>query len=583
MQLSFPSLSSDIAPAAVAGTTVSTDGASPDGTATPISSPLGFAQLLATIVPTAGLTPAATPSTTIANDAATVVTDATSPTGVADSVSCTNLAPTTWTPLQAAFQNDSATTAVLVAPLATGVMPVPGATNKLQSSASAPSVSTKKSLVEEGDAQAAAVATLMTTTAAPAALQKQPCQSGNGAETIAPARAFAAYATTNGAIRTLPNATFNGGRANIGPQVAPRTGFSVPAPVDQPPALESVDSAKLTVPADTAEVPVDLKGQVPAAPVAQEALAANSTVKVEAAPVALTADAPAAVPVSANVDIPSPAPTAEAPTQANGIALPGLVTPSADTVAIAPEKIAAATAGLLDRNGSAIKGIAKSFVATSPKGLTQSASPFGIGVAERAATMPAGPTLDHQNVSETAAAASALTATDSRPQNDALPASVTLTSTAHRAVEAVLSVTDRLTSRDQHSVNLQFSVGGTDLSVRVELRAGTVHTTFRTDSPELREALSNEWQAVTSQSNGDRSARLTQPVFTANQSGTSASGDGAPRQQNHDQRAPAETGARTFSGALRASASSASTTTAGASAPTTRSVSANSVHLHTLA
>jgi hypothetical protein len=98
-------------------------------------------------------------------------------------------------------------------------------------------------------------------------------------------------------------------------------------------------------------------------------------------------------------------------------------------------------------------------------------------------------------------------------------------------VEAAMSAADRLAGSEQRSVNLQFSVGNADLSVRVELRDGTMHATFRTDSAELRSALAHEWQSVNSNP-GDRSVRLAEPVFTSsNPSHLASSGENASQQR----------------------------------------------------
>lgn len=87
-----------------------------------------------------------------------------------------------------------------------------------------------------------------------------------------------------------------------------------------------------------------------------------------------------------------------------------------------------------------------------------------------------------------------------------------------RAVEAVLTAADRVAASGNQAVNLQFSVGGADLTVRVELKDDAVHATFRTDSPELRNALAHEWQTVNGGDTGDRATRLASPVFTSHSS-----------------------------------------------------------------
>lgn len=115
---------------------------------------------------------------------------------------------------------------------------------------------------------------------------------------------------------------------------------------------------------------------------------------------------------------------------------------------------------------------------------------------------------------------------------------------ARRAVETVLAAAERLASGERRSVSLDFSVGGNDLNVRVELRADEVHATFRTDSPELRSALAREWQAVNS-AEADRPHRLAEPMFTTSTAaagGFSAfTGDGASRQRDPEARASEKT------------------------------------------
>jgi hypothetical protein len=242
------------------------------------------------------------------------------------------------------------------------------------------------------------------------------------------------------------------------------------------------------------------------------------------------------------------------------------------------EKFAAVADQAAARVGGRGKPAGKSFVDAEHKEVAQFNPMLGTGTAERDATMPAGSTLTHSNDTAVLAASSS---TDAAKGTTSLPQEVTLPSTAHQAVEAVLSAADRVASRTQHSVNLQFNVGGSDLNVRVELRAGEVHTTFRTDSAELRAALSNEWQSVTAHSSSERPTRLAPPVFTANgQSDGSFSGDGASRQRQSDgQPSPQGFGALIGRSAPATSASTNVTSTPVAS----RSVAANSVHLHTLA
>lgn len=87
---------------------------------------------------------------------------------------------------------------------------------------------------------------------------------------------------------------------------------------------------------------------------------------------------------------------------------------------------------------------------------------------------------------------------------------------AERAVATVTGLVDAQFSASMQksgSVQLRLKFGGEDLSVRVELRGGAVHTDFRTDSAELRAALTREMQAVASQS-PEQLRRYVAPVFS---------------------------------------------------------------------
>jgi hypothetical protein len=118
-------------------------------------------------------------------------------------------------------------------------------------------------------------------------------------------------------------------------------------------------------------------------------------------------------------------------------------------------------------------------------------------------------------------------------ESPATPAPETVT-TAHQAVEAVLRAVDHASTREQHSVNLRFSVGDSDLSVRVELRDDQVHTTFTTDSADLRNALSHEWQSVHN-SGVERSFRIAPAAFNSSEqsTGNAFSGDASSRDRQH--------------------------------------------------
>jgi hypothetical protein len=90
----------------------------------------------------------------------------------------------------------------------------------------------------------------------------------------------------------------------------------------------------------------------------------------------------------------------------------------------------------------------------------------------------------------------------------------TIESTPAGAVETIQALALRIATADGRSLHLRFSIGGSDLWVRVGHLGDAVRTTFVTESPELRAALLQEWQALTS-SGADRAGiRFADPVFS---------------------------------------------------------------------
>ena len=111
------------------------------------------------------------------------------------------------------------------------------------------------------------------------------------------------------------------------------------------------------------------------------------------------------------------------------------------------------------------------------------------------------------------------------------------------AVISAITALENRASTDQKMVDLQFHVGDERLALRVELRDGTVHTTFRTDSSELRAALSQEWHAVVQPAVG-RELRLAEPLFssssgTGGESTFGSTGQGAAKEREANASRPA--------------------------------------------
>ncbi|OIR18777.1 hypothetical protein GALL_11170 [mine drainage metagenome] len=93
--------------------------------------------------------------------------------------------------------------------------------------------------------------------------------------------------------------------------------------------------------------------------------------------------------------------------------------------------------------------------------------------------------------------------------------------TVSRTLEVVRDVSEHIQARANQTVNFTVSFHtGEQLSVSLEYRGGVMHTTFNTDSPELRNAITRDWQSqMPTAADGDRSVKIAPPVF----------GDASPR------------------------------------------------------
>jgi hypothetical protein len=111
---------------------------------------------------------------------------------------------------------------------------------------------------------------------------------------------------------------------------------------------------------------------------------------------------------------------------------------------------------------------------------------------------------------------------------------------AAAAVEATLDSIEHMRDAAHSSVELKLSFANdAQLGVRVSLRDGVVETTFRTDSAELRQALTSEWRQqapAMAASASDRSLRIADPVFAAG-SGSSGSAETSTGGQGNFQQA----------------------------------------------
>lgn len=231
-----------------------------------------------------------------------------------------------------------------------------------------------------------------------------------------------------------------------------------------------------------------------------------------------------------------------------------VATPSAtmvrDELLPAPANSAARTARETGGSGFAPAAAEKNSLNTRAPSVKLARSEAGISGAQSAGAMPelasapsvfvaapaaeAVPAVQAAPAMAVAPMLSAVDATSLAPAT--APTRDQATALAHRAVEAVESVVDaQIAARLQPApgVSLRFRVGQEDLAVRIELRGGEVHTEFRTDSAELRHAVTTEWRAMSARA--DAPVRLVDPVFASHQDSPAGGQSFAQSQQHQSQ------------------------------------------------
>jgi hypothetical protein len=232
-------------------------------------------------------------------------------------------------------------------------------------------------------------------------------------------------------------------------------------------------------------------------------------------------------------------PIAAAPVLATGPRATGSVATTArEKIAVPSGRQDSATAGR--QNGEQ-----KQSLGSGDQPFTSDKPALGTNTAKTKAPMPASASTPAPStrLDEPLPGPTAPLSFDALVKEAATAAPGDLSRAAHRAVDSALAMAEHFnTTGAQRGVSLQFSVSGVDLAVRVEMRADGVHTFFRTDSPELRTALAQEWQSVVAAQPAESGQRLVDPVFTSTPGGssTSSGSDTAGHRQSADaQRQPA--------------------------------------------
>lgn len=182
----------------------------------------------------------------------------------------------------------------------------------------------------------------------------------------------------------------------------------------------------------------------------------------------------------------------------------------------------------------AVRDTAKLFLSPSPEEVASGEPALGTEDAKTAPSMFA-TAFARQSSPDLGGHASpvlALIGTGEQPRTAGSSSPGTAAAAAQHSVTAVLEAVERFAAGGTQGVHLQFSVAGSDLSIRVELRGGEVQATFRTDSGELRAALAQEWETVSSSEAG-RPLRAIDPVFAPAKSAGIGSSSGESSPQSH--------------------------------------------------
>jgi len=224
------------------------------------------------------------------------------------------------------------------------------------------------------------------------------------------------------------------------------------------------------------------------------------------------------------------------------------------------EKIAALADAAGQSSKNQFSGIEKYFLNTVQKGVASAGAALGTAVAKVNATMATAPASARQKSdSTTESTTSFVFSADQAPTSTLTLDAPAPVATVRETMAAVISAVDALERRadvQQKSVDLQFHVGSEKLGLRVELRDGAVHTTFRTESSEMNSALAHEWHEVVQPALA-RAIHLAEPVFhsastpgsavpaASSDSAATAFGNGA-QQQREQPKAPP-----TFASALK--------------------------------
>ena len=104
-------------------------------------------------------------------------------------------------------------------------------------------------------------------------------------------------------------------------------------------------------------------------------------------------------------------------------------------------------------------------------------------------------------------------ASDKTAQASGAAPSAPAQAAASSTLTQVLAATDRMRSTGQNHVEVQVKLEtGDQLTVRLQMSQGTIKPVFRTESPELRQAIEQNWAGFRSAAS-ERGLQISNPVF----------------------------------------------------------------------
>lgn len=182
------------------------------------------------------------------------------------------------------------------------------------------------------------------------------------------------------------------------------------------------------------------------------------------------------------------------------------------------EKIAGFHPSLAAAGAAAPAAEIKEILSPNHKTVAAPDTLLGTDVAKSGPPMPFTPS-NRPKTGETATPTMALLPTGKPDFTATLPpeAAALPVGTLREMMATVVSALDTLEQRwdaQPKRVDLEFQVGGEPVALRLELKEGTVHATFKTESVRMRTALTREWQAVMPSATVGL-LRLAEPVFHA--------------------------------------------------------------------